>query len=166
MFSATYQTFSILTDGTFLYASIPGTSEVLWISFSAIQDMYAFSVRACQDAHILLLNGGQYSRVVYSIVLGAESNTKTQLFKSGSELLAERTTLDILNCGEERWFVISWENKVINILQYSMNGRQILSYREQPDNTEELTAKDIHGMTLFTESGSIGEWALPKAYGV
>ena len=131
----------------------------MWLTFPRNQQTAMIYVRACQNAHVRLLNGGQFSTVVYELELGSASNMKTSLIKDGF-VVAEADTPDILNCLQDRLFYIGWSKGYIEIGQGSQNGRRILSYAEPSGQV--LGPDDIHGLSVFTPVDVFGEWGIPR----
>ncbi len=90
------------------------SAENIWFKFPNSQTSYMFGVRACANAIITLLSGGQGSESIYVIALGAESNTLSRIIR-GESVLAETKTPDVLSCDEDRWFFISWKTTSIEV---------------------------------------------------
>jgi len=118
-----------------------------------------FDVRSCSDAH-LILSQSPSSLTLYEVILGHNSNTRSKIVRydesegNGDNLavtVAEEETLAILDCYESRRFWLSWSNNKIQLKTISSSGRVLLDWYDEQ-------ARPVFALSLFTGSGSIGDW--------
>ena len=89
---------------------------------------------------------------------------KTYIYRHQT-IVAQANTPEILSCQEDRWFGITWESGVLELKEYSQNGRRFLAYSDINDDTD-LKTSDIHGLTVSTSMGVTGQFGLPRIPGM
>ena len=131
----------------------------IWLTFTQYEKSLTVDIRSCAEAHLhlyLIYNEPQ----AYEVVIGAESNTKTSLYRETStSVIHSENTPDVLDCLESRTFWISWENGQIDVREESLAGNSLLSWTD----TNPL---EVHMMALSSGSGSEGaEWTYSTSAG-
>ena len=124
----------------------------VWLTFSQYEKSLIVDIRSCGEAH-LHLQPFYTEPQSYEVVIGAESNTKTSLYRETStSVIHSENTPDVLDCLESRTFWISWENGQIDVREESLAGNSLLSWTD----TNPL---EVHMMALSSGPGSEGaEW--------
>ncbi len=141
----------------FLVRSTPlRMNDALWVKFEQYQNQYQFTVRACENAVVKLVEAGEGSNTLYEIRIGAQSNTKIELWQEGA-IIAEKNLLNILSIFEDRVFILQWQDNFLELIQ-GYDGRSVLSYT--PSGIPNM--EHIHGLTVEVLSECGGQWILPR----
>ena len=124
----------------------------IWLAFTQYEKSLTVDIRSCAEAHLHLLSFYTDPQS-YEVVIGAESNTKTSLYRETStSVIHSENTPDVLDCLESRTFWISWENGHIDVREESLAGNSLLTWTD----TNPL---EVHMMALSSGPGSEGaEW--------
>ena len=67
-----------------------------------------FAVKGCNDAHILLSNTLHETSDVYEIIIGAYSNTATDV-RRNTEVVLHKSSPDVMKCDQFRLFWLTWD---------------------------------------------------------
>ena len=140
-------------------SSASGRMDVTMV-YSQYQKSVTLDVKSCAEAHVHLYEY-QAEPQVYEIVIGAESNMKTVLYRGTNteQTVASESTPDVLHCLESRAFWISWDAGQIDVGKGSMSGKRLLSWMDDDP-------QDVHTATLSSGPGSEGaEWVYPVSSG-
>ena len=93
------------------------------------------------------------------IVLGADSNTKSHIYKgTDTTAVSETDTPDVISCTESRTFWISWAAGTIQIAIKSDRGRRIIAWTDS-------SPASVHVIGMATGPGSEGEWRFSRSSG-
>ena len=94
---------------------------------------FLFKVKSCQEAHIALTDKptvwGDY---IYDIIIGADSNTQTQIWKKNITRPVSSTDTDsVLNCDEDRQFWLGYSDGTVEVGRGDTLGQGLLvNYRD------------------------------------
>ncbi|CAH1794507.1 unnamed protein product [Owenia fusiformis] len=132
-----------------------------WVTVTGY-DYIEFTVKACNDAHILLSNiPGEIDELVIQVIIGGWKNTKSAIRTGrtvGTPIVKQTNTPNILDCNEARSFWLSWKNGRIRVGQHGLYQDQFLQW-SQPRNNP------INSISVATGWGSWGDWRLPVLMG-
>lgn len=151
---------SMSTADTYVVTTVDDvTKEDVWLSLTPSQTSFTVDIRACAEAHLFLLPF-YTDPESYEVVIGAEGNTKTLVYRAEdkNEPTASEVTANILSCTEFRKFWISWENGRIDVALSSPAGRSYLSWSDG-------SPLQVHVLRISTGPGSDGEWMFPRGSG-
>ena len=86
----------------------------------SLMSRLTFSVRSCNDAHVLLSTDATSWRSgtnMYQIVIGGWYNTKSVIRKdtNGANLVTTHHSKGPMSCGDFRRFYVSWKDGVIEV---------------------------------------------------
>lgn len=135
------------------------SSRTAW--FFVHHPFFAFKVRACAGARVLLLEdpvqGSLYSR---EVVLGGLGNTKVLIYDSRNATLAETDAKGLLNCNELQQIWISWDlqTTLLRVGRGNVGAEEILRYADKD-------MRPIHAVSVSTDIGISGEWQLTRDAG-
>lgn len=138
------------------------TKRDIWLTLPSTRTETTLSVRVCSSARIHLYAMIESEPQSYEIIIGAKSNSATQVYigaaQEGNEPSAEWSSIDVLHCYEYRTFWLSWKNGQIEVAKKSSSGERILEWTHE----EPLT---VHALSLSTGDGSHGEWKVSREAG-
>lgn len=131
----------------------------IWLSLPSTRTSTILDVRACYNARVVLYTTMHADNPSYEIVLGAKSNSVTQVFvgadKEDNTPAAEWSSPDILSCYEYRTFWISWKNGYIEVAKRSNAGQRLLEWQHDEPAS-------VHAVALSTGAGTYGNWKFSR----
>ena len=143
---------------TTLEDSSTNSQTDVWMVFNQYQKSVTVDITSCAEAHIHL-HSYVTEPQVYEVVIGADSNMKTVLYREANTEVKSESTPEVLSCLETRTFWISWDNGQIDVGRNSVSGRRLLSWSDDDP-------KDVHAAGLSSGPGSDGaEWVYPVSLG-
>ncbi|XP_061175873.1 uncharacterized protein LOC133184808 [Saccostrea echinata] len=97
-----------------------------------VKDNLVFAVRACNDAHVALLEKDtDDTNKLYEIVLGGWGNTRSCLRKGKQTTCLVNHQEKILHCDEALYFWVSWNKGIVKVGKGRVVGTdEILSYTD------------------------------------
>ena len=115
-------------------------------------------MKACKEARISL-RPSETDTPSYVIILGADSNTKSRIYKgTDSTAVSQSDTPDVISCTESRTFWISWAAGTIQIAIKSDRGRRVIAWTDSSPAT-------VHVIGMATGPGAEGEWRFSRSTG-
>lgn len=122
----------------------------------ATDRILTFEVNACNDAYMGLMSGSSDAQPLYEIDLGAYRNTVSYIWagKSGTLPRLDEYNGATLHCYAYREFIITWDDKTINVVSHGMddNGSPFLTW------TSSTTLWPIQYIGMSTAYGATGKW--------
>lgn len=112
-----------------------------------------FQVKACRDAHILLMQDNSTTMNIYKLVIGGWANTRSAIrLQQGSPNQAQIDN-DPLDCDEFRPFWASWESGVIRMgTGLTVGVDEFISYTD-------ATPTQVNQVAVATNN-IVGDWII------
>ncbi len=117
-----------------------------------------FKLKACMDGHIGLFESYKLKPSTYEIVLGSQSNRRTEIHRYG-HTMASAVTPGILKCEEFQQFWVSWSSGFIGVGHGDTPGIAEIVGVDDPN------FKGISYMGLSTSVTATGEWDITSISG-
>ena len=118
------------------------------------REYFIFSLKACEDAYVILTTvPGITEDNSYHIVMGAQSNSMTEIHKQSPQSETKSfSTQDILSCSEMRPFWIRWVSGSIELGTGDDVGSAILfAWRD-------MSAYEINSISLASKHTENAHW--------
>lgn len=112
-----------------------------------------FEVKACNDAHVLLMQGTSTTQSIYELVIGGWGNSQSVIRNQQQGTHLATTRHEPLNCYEFHPFWVSWDAGVIRVGSGLTVGEdEFISYTGP--------AFQVNHVAVSTGWGATGEWRM------